>query len=272
MKKISITVLTAMLMTPGLAAPRQWESDGFPSGVQFGVGLSGTSGLNGFVGYANKNFDGFWAKRFGVRLDFATTSPIKSSVDSALGGIIGDGVELGDGMRIKDGAFSAKHFGALVDFYPFGNEWLVGGWRISAGYMTGRANMNAVLAGDARSEFRLADTSYRYDGNTTGRADLNWEYRGPYVGTGFDLGLFWGVKIFADLGVVFTSKTAAVGLDVPLNEQLEYWNGSAWRGVQLDGKTAEFEQDQAYAIRDANDELGKIKYYPIVKVGFMYRF
>ena len=31
----------------------------FPHGLQIGVGVSATSGLNGFVGYANKNFDSF---------------------------------------------------------------------------------------------------------------------------------------------------------------------------------------------------------------------
>ena len=31
----------------------------FPNGLQFGVGISATSGLNGFIGYANKDFDSF---------------------------------------------------------------------------------------------------------------------------------------------------------------------------------------------------------------------
>ena len=38
----------------------------FLHGLQIGVGLSGTSGLNGIVGYANKDAVSFWGKRFGV--------------------------------------------------------------------------------------------------------------------------------------------------------------------------------------------------------------
>src|SRR5574344_2648866 len=53
----------------------------FPHGLQIGVGASATSGVNGFVGYNNKKFDSFWWKRLGVSLHFATTKPIKSSID-----------------------------------------------------------------------------------------------------------------------------------------------------------------------------------------------
>ena len=56
----------------------------FPHGLQLGVGVSATSGLNGFVGYANKNFDSFWLKRLGLRLNFATTAPLKSAIDSGV--------------------------------------------------------------------------------------------------------------------------------------------------------------------------------------------
>ncbi len=255
------------------------QDNKFPTGLQFGVGASATSGLNGFVGYANKNFDNFWAKRFGVRFDFASTSPIKSAVNSAVSDITGDGIDIGDNISVKNGALSARHFGALVDFYPFGNTWFAGGWRLSTGYMTGKTNLTADITGnaqglpDAAFEFDLDGISYRYNGNeVTGHANINWKYSGPYLGTGFDLGLFWGIKIYMDAGVVFTSKTAAAGLDVPLNDQLEYWNGTTWQNVEASGKIAEFENAKAAALSEAQDELDKIKYYPIVKLGFMYRF
>lgn len=69
----------------------------FPHGIQIGVGLSATSGLNGFVGYANKDFDSFWAKRFGVRFDFASTKPVKSLINNGIDSIMGDdGIDVGD--------------------------------------------------------------------------------------------------------------------------------------------------------------------------------
>ena len=94
MKKISVFAILATLVMPAVAeeaglpeekveATSNTESAvsvssekeivnpdiKFPHGLQLGVGVSATSGLNGFVGYANKNFDSFWWKRLGFRLD-----------------------------------------------------------------------------------------------------------------------------------------------------------------------------------------------------------
>jgi hypothetical protein len=182
-------------------------------------------------------------------------------------------------MKINSGTATAHHFGAMVDFYPFGNTWFAGGWRLSGGYMTGKMNLNAQLSGELsglptdKFEFTLENQKYRYTGNTmNGKANLDWNYAGPYLGTGFDLGLFWGIKIFMDAGVVFTSKTAAVGLDVPL-DNLQHWNGSGWDNV-TPGSAIEDQLNnvKAATLKDANDTLADIKYYPMVKLGFMYRF
>ena len=88
----------------------------FPHGLQLGVGVSVTGGLDGFVGYANKNFDSFWLKRFGVRLDFATTAPLKSAINSGLDSVIGDGIDIGDELTIGDAGIKGHHFAALFDF------------------------------------------------------------------------------------------------------------------------------------------------------------
>ena len=134
----------------------------FPHGLQIGFGVYATSGLNGFVGYANKNFDSFWWKRFGVRLDFATTAPINSLIDSGIDAVMGDGMELGDGMMITDGAIDAYHVAALIDFYPFGDTWFLGGWRISGGYYFGNMDISAKLTGE-----EIGDFSFSLDGKDT---------------------------------------------------------------------------------------------------------
>lgn len=250
----------------------------FPHGLQLGVGVSATSGLNGFIGYANKNFDSFWLKRLGFRLDFATTAPLKSLINSGVDAVMGDeGIDVGDGLTIKDGDVSGHHFAALVDFYPFGNTWFLGGIRISGGYYIGNLDLNANLTGkvsdlpDAEFAFELNGVNYKYVGNEVhGTANAEWGYRGPYLGAGFDLGLFAGFKIYMDAGVVFTSRTAQLGLDLP-TDNLQKWNGSSWESVDLSG-VAEFEQAKAAALADAQDELDKLTFYPMVKIGFMYRF
>lgn len=246
----------------------------FPRGLQFGLGASVTSGVNGFVGYANKNFDSFWWKRIGGRFDFGTTSPIKSVINSAIDSQMNDGVDIGDGMTITDGNITAQHFGALVDFYPFGNTWFFGGLRLTGGYMFGKLDISAKLDGTVDGlptdpiEFELNGEQYCYPGGIMkGYADVSWNYSGPYLGTGFDLGLIWGIKIYMDAGVVFTSKTAQANLNVPITG-LQYYNGSGW--VAADSTI--LNQDKAQALKEANDELGKIQIFPIVKLGFMYRF
>ncbi len=256
------------------------EKTKFPRGMQIGVGASATSGLNGFIGYANKDFESFWWKRLGVRLDFASTSPIKSSINSAIDSALEDGVDIGDGMTLGGGSAKGQHFGALVDFYPFGNTYFFGGIRFTGGYVTGKTNLAASLAGELSNlpgggfEFDLNGVNYRYTGNSVkATADVDWKYSGPYLGTGFDLGLFWGIKIFMDAGVVFTSKTASVGLDVPLdNLQVSHNGGVSWSNVNNSTLQAELDAAKAAALADANDELEDIKFYPMIKLGFMYRF
>lgn len=251
----------------------------FPHGLQFGVGISATSGLNGFVGYANKNLDSFWLKRLGVRLDFAGTAPVKSLINSGIDSIMGDGIDFGDGMAITDAGIGAQHFAALIDIYPFGNTWFLGGLRISGGYYWGDLELSAHLSGEISDmpgegfSFSLDGKDYRYTGNQIyASANMNWNTSGPYLGAGFDLGLFAGLKIYLDAGVVFTSRAAQLGLDIPL-DNLQVYEGGNWKPVK-NSPVSEDQLDQAQrtALAEAQNELDKLTFYPIIKLGFMYRF
>ena len=209
-KLLTIASIGVLAIAPAFAE----SVNSLPTGIELGLGLSATSGLNGFVGYANKNFESFWWKRLGFRADFASTKMIKKPIDSLIDKYMGDGLEVGDNLTITDGTIESRHFAALVDFYPFGDTWFLGGWRLTGGYVFGKATIDAMLTGKddrlsefAGREFQLGDTMYRYNGgdvHATAKAD--WKYKGPYAGTGFDFGLFSGFKIFLDAGVVFTNK------------------------------------------------------------------
>jgi hypothetical protein len=253
----------------------------FPRGMQLGLGVSVTSGINGFVGYANKNFDSFWWKRLGVRLDFATTAPIESAINGTINTAVDDNQDVGDNIAIKSVDVTAHHIGLLVDFYPFGDTWFLGGWRLTGGYMMGKFGIGADLSStinDAPSDpvsFEMNGSDYHYLGNAiTGRATGTWKYSGPYMGTGFDLGLLWGVKIYMDAGAVYTNKTAVMGLNVPLNNLLEVSTdgGATWDHVEGTPFEAQFNIDKQEALRDANDDLSKYEFFPMLKLGFMYRF
>lgn len=278
MKKIiSGATILAMLSVPAIADEEvaTKSSTAFPHGLELGVGISATTGLNGFVGYVNKDFDSFWWKRIGVRADFATTKPLKSTIDSLIDSAMGDGIDVGDYMTITDGVIESNHFAALVDFYPFGDTWFAGGWRVSAGYVFGDAKIKANLTGNIDSlpsdqvQFQLGGTYYKYTGNQlNGVAKLDWDFSGPYLGTGFDIGIFRGFKIFLDAGVVFTTKAAELSLDVPTDNLQQSSDGTTWTAVNV----SELDNAKADAIKDAQDELNDYKFFPMVKIGFMYRF
>ena len=246
----------------------------FPHGMQLGIGISPTSGLNGFIGYNNKKFDSFWWKRFGVRLDFAGYSPIKKRLNKTINHYVGDeGVEIDDGLKIEDFAINAKHMGALIDFYPFGDTWFLGGWRITGGYVKGKLDLDADVHGinqDGKIEFELNKNKYYYyDNEMHAKAKVDWNYSGPYAGAGFDLGLFWGFKIYFDAGVVFTDKTAKLDLNIPTDELRNA------AGVEINEGTAEYEQfiqDKDKTLEDARKEVKDYPYYPLIKLGFMYKF
>jgi len=272
MKKLFVLASVAtMAATPAVAGLGSY----IPTGTELGLGMSATSGVNGFVGYANKNFDSFWWKRLGVRLDFASTSLIQSTINNQLSNAVQD-VEIGDkGIRINGGELESKHIAALVDFYPFGNTWFLGGWRITGGYVFGDLKMTADLTGEidglpaGKIAFSLGGEKYYYDGNGVhGTANLKWNYNGPYAGTGFDIGLFRGLKLFMDAGVVFTSKAAELGADVPFTN-LHKADGTP---VDNDALKAQVNAAKASALKEGQDELDKYKFFPMVKLGLMYRF
>lgn len=247
----------------------------FPHGLQFGVGVSPTSGLNGFIGYNNKKFDSFWAKRFGIRFDFATMSPIKNTLNKKINHYIDDhnGIDVKDSVTLDNFTLDAKHYGAMIDFYPFGDTWFLGGWRISGGYFAGKMDLGADVYGTlngGKIEFELNDKKYSYDGNEMhARATSDWKFNGPYVGTGFDLGLVWGFKMYFDAGVVFTDNTAKFDLDIPLDGLKDE------NGVVITEGSAEYNQfiqDKDKAVADVRKEIKDYPYYPLVKIGVMYRF
>ncbi len=244
------------------------------SGIEFGVGASATSGMNGFVGYANKESDYWLLRRIGVRFDFASTNPISSLIDSTVDSIIGDeGFEIEE-ITIKDVNIDAKHIGAIIDIYPFGDTWFLGGWRISGGYFNGDLTVDANLTGNidgmpnGEYGFSFGGVDYKYTGGDIhGTATLDWDYSGPYLGTGFDFGLFAGFKIYVDAGVVFTDNNAQISVDIPTTG-LKQYDGSTWQDVNV----AELDAEIDRVLSDAQHELNRVDFYPMVKVGFMYRF
>ncbi len=242
----------------------------FPDGLQIGFGVSALGGMNVLVGYRYMNSDSLGGK-FAARFDFADTGPLKSAIDSALDHIMRDGIDVGDGVKIDDGKLDSSHYAMLVDFYPFDS-----GWRITGGYLWGNMKLDAAIKGgvsDAPSQrfyFYINGDHYYYNGNQfNGSVAIDWDFYGPYLGTGFDIGLFCGFRLFMDLGMVLTNRPARLDLDVP-HEQLYIYDKEiqTWSPVTI----PQLDSDVAAAESDANQKLSDIRVYPMVKMGFVYRF
>ena len=242
----------------------------FPDGVSFGVGISALGGMNVMAGYRYKN-DSSWWGRFGMRIDFADTDPLKSAIDSAIDRIMRDGVDVGDGVNIDDGRLNASHYALLLDYYPFDNAW-----RVTTGMMWGDMTLASAIKGEIaeipseRFYFYINGDHYYYNGNKfNGAANIDWDFYGPYFGTGFDVGMFCGFRFVMDVGVVLTNRPSRLSLEIP-HEQLYVYNTES--GVWGPVTVPKLDADVAIAERDANHKLSDLRVYPVIKLGVVYRF
>ncbi len=243
----------------------------YVDGFQVGVGASLTSGLNISVGYRNSEIVPKWSRYLGVRLDMANTDALKSAIDSLIESYMRDGRDIGDGIKLDDGKLDAWHTGLMLDYYPFRH-----GWRITGGYVWGEMSLDASIFGEIqrapsqRFYFYIAGDHYYYNGNAfKGSAEIDWNFHGPYLGTGFDIGIFCGFSVFMDIGVIFTARPAKLTLNIP-QEQLYVYNKETgvWGPVTI----PQLDADIYAAQRDANRDLSKFKFYPMLKLGIAYRF
>jgi len=243
------TILGLTLSVDAYSAASTDTSKKSLSGIQFGAGVplvTPLTGYNMFVGYVNKNASTFLGKRFGFRLDFTIPSDLRLNATlndnhndgydlDVNGKIMGFDAKLADftnkkltvdyatddaGRNIEINGLDAsltiknKNVGLLVDFYPFGNTWFLGGIRLSGGYYIGdlsidataRANQDVGFRYEAYKDGFTNNADYVYAEIARGSnfgATFNWKYHGPYAGIGFDLGIYHGFKFYMDAGVVF---------------------------------------------------------------------
>jgi len=332
-------------------------------GWSFGLGAGVLGGGNLNVGYRIPyNPDNFWKNRFGFRADYNTWAPFKSSIESATNDAVtkeidkkreGGIVKINDEIYAADaggaGFIKGQTFGALVDFYPFSYVWGLGGFRISGGYYFGKTEIGANawaegISSEVPTDFtwegvNIGGTTYTPQIDTSAfgikpvgidnlylEPKLTLHSTGPYAGLGWDIGIFSGLKITFDAGVVFTkshevsiadnldtlkfslsSSTLTIDIDndpnIPgavLKEQVRNTieaelgkhlaaadferSGTSnititnvsglienHRGA-IDSALAEVRKERDEGIADANKELKDYGYFPMVKIGLLWRF
>jgi hypothetical protein len=143
-----------------------------------------------------------------------------------------------------DGDLKLRNAAVFADWHPFG-----GSFRLSAG---GVQSGNKFL-GSADGDLDVGDSTYA--GQL--EAEVSWSGLAPYLGIGFGNAMRGGRLSFSfDLGVMFTGSP----------------------DVRLDGSVNDpaledaFAEDLARERDNLEDELSDVKYYPVVSLGFAYRF
>ncbi len=258
-------VATALLFTGTNAAFAQ--TDG---GFQIGIGAGALSGASIHAGYRFSSTNSWLANRFGVRVEYSTLSPFESLIE-------------GQTLEVEGQEFNfftkGNQFGALLDFYPFGGTWGFGNFRISGGYYSGKFELGAETSENFAAEnFEFNGSTYTVSGQATLTATLKSKATGPYLGLGFDVGLIYGLKLFVDAGVVLTDepeiKTTATGTATIDCTGSTCFGGTGTDSITINGSDPKIQDFLDDMQAQFDDELKPIKqpYYPMVKIGLLYRF
>lgn len=232
-------------------------------GYQIGVGIGALQGIAVHAGYRFSDSD-FLNNKFGTRLEYSTLS------------FTFDKEERKNKPSFE---FFAKghQMGALIDFYPFAGIWVLGAFRFSAGYYAGKfemGNRKSEEFGTGRT-VKLNKKDYTLKGRVNLEAKLKSKATGPYLGTGFDMGLFYGLKFFADAGIVFTEKPK-VNVSLSGTGSVE-WNDGTLQTANLNNpadiaKINKVANDMAKNYEEENFKKLYKPFYPIAKIGLLYRF
>ncbi|MCR5506293.1 MAG: hypothetical protein K6F04_00395 [bacterium] len=250
------------------------EDDGYLlEGFQLGVGIGILGGVNAQVGYRIPRREyNFWKNRFGFRIDYNSWKPLESKIKDYLEE---NPIDVAD--NDFTGMINGTNYGALIDFYPFGNTWFLGNFRISGGYYTGDFDMDIYMHKSASKTFEMQGIKYSGNADAMLRAALAVDVKGPYLGTGFDFQILYGLKFYFDAGVVFidnprieteltgTGELTACFTDSPASCRTETISQDSDVVKQLLEDTKEEYEDLTEAITN-------VKIFPMVKVGLMLRF
>lgn len=251
-----------------------------PSGFSFGIGASVLGGMNIVAGFANRDAQNDFWRKFGFRADFSSSAPVKSIMNSTTRSLMGDGVHVGNGLNLYQGEIYSRGGAALIDFYPVSSCNFWHGLRLTGGYAAGNLNLWAKLTGPYMGApanafvFQVFDTYYYYAGNViSGSAKIDWTYSGVYFGIGYETAIFGNIAIYLDFGAIVSGRSPHLELNMPFNNLYQYDSASGkWQNVNSPQLQGAVDNAKNNAVQDANRKLSRLKVLPVVKIGFVYRF
>lgn len=179
---------------------------------------------------------------------------------------------------------SARNLGLNLDFYPFGKLWFLGNMRLSTGYYFGKFELGGIYRKkiDVGDQINMAGAKWEAvvgeDPSIIFDVALKDKVIGPYLGAGWDFSLPFGFKLFVDGGLVFTSEpeivadirgTGKVKITVDGNPPVELDLANSAELQELRDRIKELQRQFDDKIKDYKKYM---KYFPMLKVGLIYRF
>lgn len=150
-----------------------------------------------------------------------------------------------DGVNY-DAKVKMEHLGVYVDYHPFG-----GNMRLTAGVLLGNDRFTGTAKGNAGT-VNINGTDYNLSGESL-KLDAKFPSTRPYLGIGYGHSVSKGLGMFFDVGVAYGKPKASL---------------TASQGLATAAGDANIEAEK----RKVQDDLDKVKLWPVVKVGLSYAF
>lgn len=218
-KKISTGLLAGLLTTT--ISPKA------EAGIRIGAGGAFPFGININAGYRFSESDNMLLKRIGIRGDY---NFLDIDMDFDI-----------DGEEYETN-FDNEALGLLIDFHPFANTLVIGGFRITGGYyFNSKIKASGTINGiEASQEVEVGGQTVTIDASDEWiKTTFDWDLSGAYLGLGWDLGLFAGLQLNFDLGAIFggdeitADVTASPNLSI-LTDNLEEEEKNVTSDIEVD--------------------------------------
>ncbi|WP_100642309.1 hypothetical protein [Alteromonas facilis] len=168
------------------------------------------------------------------------------------------------------GEIDLSSIGALVDYRPFS-----GAFRLSAGVYSNSNELNGTAVSLGNEVFDIGDLSYR--GSSTDPLTLTTNVElgdgtAGYLGVGWGNTYGNGFKFSFEVGVLL-SGSPTVSLDATGSAQLVGVDNVTFDVNDSTNPFAvQLQQEVEQEARNLEDDISDFEYYPVISVGFAYRF
>ena len=179
-------------------------------------------------------------------------------------------------LDYKLNSFQNGHI--LADFYPFKRS----SFRLTAGIYGGTANMASVFTGKPINEadrnkyvsVDVGEENYHIQANEDGNVSIALKINAikPYVGLGFGRAVSkHRVNVTFDLGAMYWGSPSLIIPAKPASDNYDNFTDLRIDGNLVKSVAGEENVDKVKDVSEIIDLVGKIGFFPIVKVGLMVR-